>query len=83
VPHTVWEPEVIQQISGSGISDRLPRATRVQAASRGRIPQHQLPDGPEQRARDAAFTGEDPLSHNDWIYAHDAEHAAVAATPAG
>jgi salicylate hydroxylase len=57
---------------------RLPRATQVQEASRGRIPHHHLPDGPEQRARDAAFAGEDPLSHNDWIYAYDAERAAAA-----
>jgi salicylate hydroxylase len=58
---------------------RMPRATRVQEASRGRIGRHHLPDGPEQRARDAEFAGEDPLSHNDWIYAYDAEHAAAAA----
>jgi hypothetical protein len=31
----------------------------------------------------AEFAGEDPLSHNDWIYAYDAEHAAAAAAPAG
>jgi salicylate hydroxylase len=61
---------------------RMPRATRVQEASRGRIAHHHLPDGPEQRARDAEFAGEDPLSHNDWIYSHDAE-AAAAATAAG
>lgn len=58
---------------------RMPRATRVQEASRGRIGHHHLPDGPGQRARDAEFAGEDPLSHNDWIYAYDAEHAAAAA----
>jgi 2-polyprenyl-6-methoxyphenol hydroxylase-like FAD-dependent oxidoreductase len=62
---------------------RMPRATKVQEASRGRIPHHHLPDGPEQLARDAEFAGEDPLSHNDWIYAYDAEHAAAAAIPAG
>jgi salicylate hydroxylase len=54
---------------------RSARATRVQEASRGRIAHHHMPDGPEQRARDAAFAGEDPLSHNDWIYAYDAELA--------
>ncbi|MGE5134047.1 MAG: FAD-dependent monooxygenase [Gemmatimonadota bacterium] len=59
---------------------RLPRATRVQEASRGRIAHHHLPDGPEQRARDAAFAAEDPLSHNDWIYTYDAEQAALAAS---
>jgi salicylate hydroxylase len=62
---------------------RLPRATRVQEASRGRISHHHLPDGPEQLARDAAFAGEDPLSHNDWIYAYDAEDAAAAAPRTG
>jgi len=58
---------------------RMPRASLVQEASRGRIGHHHLPDGPEQRVRDAEFAGEDPLSHNDWIYAYDAEHAAAAA----
>lgn len=57
---------------------RAPRATRVQEASRGRTAHHHLPDGPQQRARDAAFAGEDPLSHNDWIYSYDAEQAATA-----
>ena len=60
---------------------RMPRASLVQEASRGRIGHHHLPDGPAQRARDAEFAGEDPLSHNDWIYAYDAE--AAAATAAG
>lgn len=58
---------------------RVPRATRVQTASRGRQGHHHLPDGPEQRARDAAFAGDDPLAHNDWLYSYDAEEAARAA----
>ena len=58
---------------------RQPRASRVQQASRGRTAHHHLPDGPEQRERDAAFAAEDPLSHNDWIYSYDAEHEAAAA----
>jgi salicylate hydroxylase len=58
---------------------RLPRASRVQEASRGRTAHHHLPDGPEQRARDAAFAAEDPLGHNDWIYSYDAEQEAAAA----
>jgi len=62
---------------------RQPRASRVQEASRGRIAHHHLPDGPEQRARDAAFAAEDPLSHNDWIYAYDAEQAVTTAAPDG
>jgi salicylate hydroxylase len=56
---------------------RAPRASRVQEASRGRIAHHHMPDGAEQRARDAAFAGEDPLSHNDWLYGYDAEQAAA------
>ena len=56
---------------------RMPRATKVQEASRGRITHNHLPDGPEQQARDAELAGEDPLSHNDWIYAYDAERAAA------
>jgi len=60
---------------------RFPRASRVQEASRGRIAHHHLPDGPEQVARDAAFAGEDPLSHNGWLYGYDAEQAAAAVPP--
>jgi salicylate hydroxylase len=55
---------------------RVPRATRVQQASRGRQAHHHLPDGPEQRARDDAFAGDDPLAHNAWLYGYDAEAAA-------
>ncbi|MER5428997.1 FAD-dependent monooxygenase [Streptomyces sp. NPDC002588] len=52
---------------------RRPRATRVQQMSRGRAESNHLPDGPAQRARDASFTSEDPLAHNEWLYGHDAE----------
>jgi salicylate hydroxylase len=62
---------------------RAARATRVQEASRGRIAHHHLPDGPEQQARDAAFAGEDPLAHNDWLYGYDAEQAAAATADTG
>jgi salicylate hydroxylase len=55
---------------------RAPRAARVQTASRGRQAHHHLPDGPEQRARDAAFAEDDPLAHNAWLYAYDAEDEA-------
>lgn len=60
---------------------RLPRETRVQEASRGRLTHNHLPDGPEQRARDRAFAAEDPLGHNAWLYSCDcdAEQAAAAA----
>ncbi|HZB33682.1 MAG TPA: FAD-dependent monooxygenase [Streptosporangiaceae bacterium] len=60
---------------------RRPRATRLQLLSRGRERSNHLPDGPEQRARDAAFAGEDPLAHNAWIYGHDAERAVSAGPP--
>ena len=52
---------------------RKPRATRVQRLSRGRQRHHHLPDGEEQRKRDAEFANEDPLGHNAWLYGHDVE----------
>ena len=52
---------------------RKPRTTQVQFLSHARLHANHLPDGPEQRARDAAFAGEDPLAHNAWIYGHDPE----------
>jgi salicylate hydroxylase len=55
---------------------RAPRTARVQLASRGRRAHHHLPDGPEQRARDAAFASDDPLAHNAWLYSYDAEQSA-------
>jgi salicylate hydroxylase len=60
---------------------RRPRATRLQLLSRGRERSNHLPDGAEQRARDAAFAGEDPLAHNAWIYGHDAERDLSADLP--
>lgn len=50
---------------------RLPRATRLQDVSRARAHINHLPDGPEQRARDASFTEADPLVANAWIYGYD------------
>jgi salicylate hydroxylase len=50
---------------------RIPRTTRLQEVSRARAHVNHLPDGPEQRARDAAFSGTDPLTASAWIYAHD------------
>ena len=52
---------------------RLPRTTRLQEVSHARAHVNHLPDGPEQRARDAAFSGTDPLAASAWIYAHDAD----------
>lgn len=58
---------------------RLPRTTKLQEVSHARAHINHLPDGPEQRARDASFTRADPLVANAWIYGYDAE--AVSGTP--
>ena len=50
---------------------RLPRTTRLQEVSHARARINHLPDGPEQRSRDAAFATTDPLAANDWIYRYD------------
>jgi salicylate hydroxylase len=60
---------------------RIPRTTRLQQVSHARAHVNHLPDGQEQRARDAGFTAVDPLVANAWIYAHDPE-ADPAADPA-
>ena len=61
---------------------RIPRTTRLQAVSHARAHVNHLPDGPEQRARDASFTDVDPLAASGWIYAYDPEGEPLAA-PAG
>jgi len=50
---------------------RRPRASQVQLMSRGREMRNHLPDGPEQRARDASFSQGDPLRQSAWLYGHD------------
>jgi salicylate hydroxylase len=52
-------------------ADRIPRTTRLQEVSKARAHVNHLPDGPEQRARDEAFSAVDPLEANAWIYAYD------------
>jgi 2-polyprenyl-6-methoxyphenol hydroxylase-like FAD-dependent oxidoreductase len=52
---------------------RMRRTTRLQEVSHARAHVNHLPDGPEQRARDASLADEDPLVGNGWIYAYDAE----------
>ena len=52
---------------------RIPRTTRLQEVSHARAHVNHLPDGPEQRARDASFKDTDPLTASAWIYAHDPE----------
>jgi salicylate hydroxylase len=52
---------------------RIPRTTRLQRVSHGREHVNHLPDGPEQRERDAAYATQDPLIANGWIYGYDPE----------
>jgi salicylate hydroxylase len=52
---------------------RIPRTARLQEVSHARAHLNHLPDGPEQQARDAAFSGADALAASGWIYAHDAD----------
>lgn len=56
-------------------SIRHERTTRLQTVSHRRAHLNHLPDGPEQRARDAALGDADPLAANGWIYGYDAEAA--------
>jgi salicylate hydroxylase len=64
---------------------RLPRTTRLQRVSHSRSHINHLPDGPEQRERDARFAEQDPLAANGWIYGYDPatdpEPTAVRARP--
>ncbi|MFF3492203.1 FAD-dependent oxidoreductase [Streptomyces sp. NPDC002795] len=57
-------------------TERLPRTTRLQRASHSRAEDNHLPDGPEQRERDAALGDADPLLRSGWIYRYDASAAA-------
>ena len=52
---------------------RKPRASEVQRMSRGREVRNHLPDGPEQRRRDAELARGDPLRQSAWLYGHDVE----------
>jgi hypothetical protein len=42
-----------------------------------------FPTGRSSRPGTRRSRGEDPLSHNDWLYGYDAERAATAELPAG
>jgi salicylate hydroxylase len=50
---------------------RIPRTTKLQEVSHARSHINHLPDGPEQRARDASLGSGDPLVANGWIYNYD------------
>jgi salicylate hydroxylase len=63
---------------------RLPRTSRVQAASKENKTRFHLPDGPQQRQRDAQLGDASTdwfLKAIAWVYGHDAE-AVDGATPA-
>jgi 2-polyprenyl-6-methoxyphenol hydroxylase-like FAD-dependent oxidoreductase len=54
---------------------RLPRTARVQAVAAGNKDRNHLPDGPEQRARDAAMaagSADWSIGASAWVYDHDA-----------
>jgi salicylate hydroxylase len=58
---------------------RRPRASRVQLMSRGREIRNHLPDGPEQRSRDAELARGNPLADSAWLYGHDLDADLLAA----
>jgi salicylate hydroxylase len=83
----------LAKIGGSDISQalrlyeslRLPRTSRVQAASKENKTRFHLPDGPQQRARDAQLGDASTdwfLKAIAWVYGYDAEatEGAVEAT---
>jgi salicylate hydroxylase len=58
---------------------RLPRTARIQAVARGNKTRNHLPDGPEQRARDASMAAgaaDWSIGASAWVYEHDATAAA-------
>jgi salicylate hydroxylase len=52
---------------------RRPRASQIQVMSRGREVRNHLPDGAEQRERDAQLANGDPLRQSAWLYGQDLE----------
>ena len=59
-------------------STRRSRTTRVQAISQGNGHRFHLPDGPEQRSRDAALASSFGISPDiDWLYGYDVTHSVV------
>jgi salicylate hydroxylase len=58
---------------------RLPRTSAIQAVARGNKTRNHLPDGPEQRARDASMAAgaaQWSIGASAWVYDHDATAAA-------
>ncbi|MEV0134069.1 FAD-dependent monooxygenase [Dactylosporangium sp. NPDC050688] len=58
---------------------RLPRTSRIQQESRDNVRVFHLPDGAEQRHRDAAAATSSGLESNDWLFGYDADADAAAA----
>jgi salicylate hydroxylase len=59
---------------------RLPRTARIQGVARGNKTRNHLPDGPEQRARDASMAAGAAnwsIGASAWVYDHDATAAAA------
>lgn len=57
---------------------RRPRTSKIQLIARGNKTRNHLPDGPEQRARDARMLAGDAewsIGATDWIYDYDAAKA--------
>ena len=62
-------PQALQRYEGI----RRPRTSQVQVMSRGREVRNHLPDGPEQRRRDAELANGDPLRDSAWLYGYELE----------
>jgi 2-polyprenyl-6-methoxyphenol hydroxylase-like FAD-dependent oxidoreductase len=59
---------------------RLPRTARIQGTAAGNKTRNHLPDGPQQRERDARMasrTADWSIGASIWVYEHDAAAAAV------
>lgn len=65
------DPATVPQALARYEAIRRPRASHVQQMSRGREVANHLPDGPEQRERDAQLASGDPLRQSAWLYGHD------------
>lgn len=71
----------LQSAAGNSVEEALrryeeirrPRANHVLIMSRGREVRNHLPDGPEQRRRDAELASGQPLRQNAWLYGSDWE----------
>jgi salicylate hydroxylase len=64
---------------------RKPRASRCQEGSRRNGIMYHLPDGEDQRKRDANLTSSTtaPLPQNSWLYGHDVEAEFQKEVPSG